>query len=101
MARADTASIVAVKVLVELHQVAPVRVLIPEVHLAVHRPAAVLHQENVAEAAGDIRGDIPKALAAGRGEGIAEIVMEFLQRFDQQEVYRKPDGPPPVRVTAE
>src|ERR1700730_1155718 len=34
-------------------------------------------------------------------EVIAVVVMEFLQRFDEEEVHRKPDGAAPIRVAAE
>src|SRR5262245_49825880 len=34
-------------------------------------------------------------------EVLAQIVMKLLQRFDQQEVDREPDGAAPVRIAAE
>jgi hypothetical protein len=33
-------------------------------------------------------------------EVLAVVVVKFLQRFDEQIVYGKPDGPAPIRVAA-
>ena len=35
------------------------------------------------------------------GEVAAEVEMKFLQRFDEQEIYRKPDRSPPVGIAPE
>ena len=44
---------------------------------------------------------LPRAGRAFDLEVVAEVVMELLQRFDQQEVHREPDRPAPVGIAAE
>ena len=44
---------------------------------------------------------IPRSCGKLHFQGVAVVVVEFLQRFDDQEVDRKPDRPAPVRVASE
>ena len=44
---------------------------------------------------------VPRARRALHLEIFAKIMVKLLQRFDQQIVHRKPDRPPPVRISAE
>jgi len=73
-----------------------------------HRPPVVLiPQEQLSQAAAQLRGDfvyrdvLPRAGGTFDFEIVAVVVMEFLQRFDYQEIDRKPDRSPPVRIAAE
>src|SRR5437773_411577 len=61
VARAEAGAVVAVEVLVEEDEVAPVRVLLELLAAAVDRAAAVAPaQEDVREAARELRGDLPQ-----------------------------------------
>jgi hypothetical protein len=85
-----------------------VRVAVEERHAAVDRTASgrVAH-EQPAEPAFELPRDLVErhVMAGSRrafdGEVVAQVVVELLQRFDDQEVDRKPDRPSPVRVAAE
>ena len=109
MAGADARTVVAVEVFVEQHQVAPVRIRLIARVAAVHRPLAVgIPQERCASAAAKSRPPLPTAsckfpepVGHSTLKSSPEVVMELLQRFDQQVVHREPDRPAPVRVAAE
>src|SRR5262249_28180873 len=108
VACADARSRVAVEVLVEQDEVLPVRGVLVQSGSGVHGTASlgVLH-EDPRHAPRNLRGYFPQRhQIAGAARTfdlkfVAEIVMELLQRLDQQEIYRKPDRPAPVRVAAE
>src|SRR6266436_6111283 len=108
MAGADALAGVAVEVFVKGDGVAPVRIGLEFLHVAEDRALSVGGaQEDADEAAGDFGGDFPKVhhlARAGRAfyfEVVAVVVMELLERFDNQVVKRKPDWAAPVRVAAE
>src|SRR5947209_5841594 len=108
MTRSDTCAGVAVEVLVEEHEILPVRVVAIESVRGVHRPAALaVLQENAGHSARDLGGHLPERhhrSGAGRAldlEVVAEIVVELLERLDEQEIHREPDWPAPVRVAPE
>ena len=69
--------------------------------------AFVVAEEGAGEAAGDFGGDLPEVHEDARAGGalhlelLAIVVMEFLERFDEQIVDGEPDGAAPVGVAAE
>src|SRR5581483_103718 len=90
VAGADSAAVIAVEVLIEEDQVLPVRILIKIVP-AVNRPAAVQTlQKDACHAPRELGGDFPQChhlAGAGRAldrEFVAQVMMELLQRFDQE-----------------
>ena len=61
VAGAETCSIIAVEVLVELHQIFPVGVSLEFLDIAVNRPvAALVAQEDAVEAARQFGGNVPQ-----------------------------------------
>src|SRR6266446_1989750 len=107
MASADPGAIVAVKVFVEKDEIAPVRIALKKLGAARHGPAALrIAEKNVNEPPGNFGGYLPKiGFGAGmRGaldfEIFAVVVVKFLERFHEQIVDWKPNGPPPVRISA-
>jgi hypothetical protein len=70
-------------------------------------PSVLVSCENVDQAVLDLlgcAGEICIVPAAGRTfylEGFAVVLVEPLQRFNQEEVYAAPDGTTPVGVAAE
>src|SRR2546427_6523302 len=108
MASADACAGIAVEVFVEGDGVAPARIGLEFFEVAEDGALAVgVAKEDAGEAAGDFCRDFPKVhhLARARRafyfEVVAVVVMELLERFDNQVVKRKPDWPAPVRVAAE
>src|SRR5437867_4804776 len=107
MAGADPSPIIAVKIFVEKNEIAPVRIALKEFRVASYGTAAVrIAEKNVNEPPGNFGGYLPEIGlgAAMRGalhfEIFAVVVVKFLQRFHEQIVHRKPDGPAPVRIPA-
>src|SRR5262249_24323953 len=103
MRRPETGSIVTMKVLVKKHIVAPVWILLELAGAAINRSAArAVTHENPNQAV----GDFPRHPREGNSlipgtrnpDAVARAVRfgQLAQRFDQQEVRRKPDRPPPV-----
>src|SRR5260370_39898561 len=108
MAGANPAPIIAMKIFVEKNEIAPVRIALKKLSASCYGTAAVrIAKKNVNEPPGNFRGYLPEVgFAAGmRGalhfEIFAVVVVEFLERFHEQIVDRKPDGPAPVRIAAE
>src|SRR5437016_2764213 len=105
---ADARPVVAVEVLVEEEVVAEVWVALQLLRLPERRTASVfIAQEDRGESSGDLRRDLgERELPAGAGgklhrEALAQVMVELLQRLDQEVVDREPDRPPPVGVAAE
>src|SRR6266478_4467648 len=105
MAGADTLAGVAVEVFVKGDVVAPARIGLELFKVAEDGALAVgAAQEDAREAAGDFGGDFPEVHHLARSgwafyfEVVAVVVMELLERFDNQVVNRKPDWSAPVRV---
>src|SRR5262249_60185486 len=88
--RAETLARVAVEVLVEEDQVAPVRVGLKALTRAVHRTAAHPSQEDRRQTPRQLDRDVPERHhppgpgGALHGEAVAEVIVEFLDRLDQQ-----------------
>src|SRR6266540_6872214 len=108
VAGADAGPAVAVEVLVEQDQVAPVGIALEQLEGAVDRPASVTAaQEDAGEAPRQLGRDLPQRhrLPRARGELDLELaleeVIEALERLDQQEVHGEPDRPAPVGVPPE
>src|SRR5437773_10679520 len=100
MAGADSLAGVAVEVFVKGDVVAPARIDLEFFHVAEDGALAVgVAQEDAGEAAGNFCGDFPKVHYLARSgwafyfEFVAVVVMELLERFDNQVVKRKPDWP--------
>src|SRR5438034_941607 len=108
MAGANSLAGVAVEVFVKGDGVAPVGIGLELFNVAEDGASSVgTQKEDAGEPAGDFGGNFPKVhyLARARRafhfEFVAVVVMELLERFDNQVVKRKPDWPAPVRVAAE
>lgn len=104
--RAQARAAIAVKILVEEDQIAEVGVGLQKFRLPVESTVPVSTQKEVDQAAGKFGRNFPKGHPAARAGGIfdfevvAVIVMEFLKRFDDQVVDRKPDWAAPVGIAA-
>src|SRR2546425_7609831 len=98
MAGSDSGARVTVKVLVKEHQVAPVRVGLELFEVAENWPVAVLvAQKGAGQPTRQFschlpqRHHLPRPGGALDFEVLSQIVMELLQRLDQQEIYREPN----------
>src|SRR5215472_5411260 len=108
MTGAEPRTIVAVEVLVEQNQIAPVRIMGVNRVCAMDGPFAHgRFQKDTRQAARQLRRDFPKCAVDARSGGALDsefgpvIMVEFLQRFDQQEVGGEPDRTAPVGVASE
>src|SRR5262249_38309595 len=108
MAGAQAGAVVAVEVLVEQDQVAPMRIGLEFSGASVDGASALLvAKEQTREPLGDLSRDLEQGyvLAGARrtlhGELVAVEGVEIQEPADEQHVHRKPDGPPPVGVAAE
>src|SRR5262245_30955333 len=108
MAGAQAGAVVAVEVLVEQDQVAPVRIGLEFSSAAVYGASALLvAQERTREPLGDFSRDLeqghalPGARRTLHGEVVAVEGVESQEPADEQHVHREPDGAPPVGVAAE
>src|SRR2546426_756186 len=108
MARAEPLAAFAVKIFVKEHKVAPVRVVGEARVAAVARatPAGV-GEKDAGESRAKFKGDLTEVHHAPRSGGAfdleavsIEMVVAF-EGLEDEEVYRKPDRPTPVRVAAE
>src|SRR5258708_20117110 len=103
MAGANPAPIIAGKILVEENEIETMRIALKKFRAARYGPAAVrIAEKNVNEPPGNFGGYLPEIgfVAGMRGaldfEVFAVIVVKLLQRFHEQIVHGKPDGPAPV-----
>src|SRR5262245_42301518 len=108
VARADAPTRVAVKVFVEQHEVAPMRIGVEHVGVAVHRTTALaVAQEDTGDAPRELGRNLAERHEVARAGRVlhldvaAKEVVKALQRLDEQEIHREPDGPAPVGVAAE
>src|SRR5207237_4152886 len=99
---------VGVTVGVELHAYVPVGIELTDVMRPETGPApGRTAQEDARQPAGQLLTDLPerqRGPRAGRAlhaEVVSVVVVEPLQRFDDQEVDREPHGSAPVGVAAE
>src|SRR5688500_12301581 len=107
MAGPDASAGVAVEVLVKWNEVVPQRIVLKELDRAEHRPPSpAVVEEDPREAPRDLLRHLPQGhhLTGTRraldAETFSEVVMELLERLDDEEVDREPDRPAPVRVAA-
>src|SRR6266513_6454033 len=108
MAGAKSLAGFAVKIFVKEHKVAPVRVIDEARVAAVARAApAGVGEKDAGEARAKFKSDLTEVHHAPRSSGAfdleavsIEMVVAF-EGLDDEEVYRKPDRPTPVRVAAE
>src|SRR5437773_4172519 len=108
MTGAEAGAVVAVEVFVEKQQIAPVRVALELLRVAVHGPSAVAPaQKEPDEPARQLPGDVPEVEPPVRAartldlQVVAIKVVELLQRLDEQVVHREPERAAPVGVAAE
>ena len=108
MAGAYAGAVVAMEIFVKRNEITPMGIGLKPFGAAEYRPAAMLIAEKYAgEPLRYLTGDIPEgheltgARRALEFVFVAEIKMKFLQRFDNQVIHRKPNGPAPVRIAAE
>src|SRR5579859_6493488 len=106
--RPETTSRVAVKVLIEQHMVAPVRIALEQFHVAEYRSAAVgVPKEKPSQSGGEVVGNATERAQPSRAsrrfdqELVTVILVEFAQRLDQQEIDREPDRAAPVGIATE
>src|SRR5947208_13055019 len=108
MARAESLAGFAVEIYVKEHKVAPVRVVGETRVAAVARAApAGVGEKDAGKARAKFKGDLTEVHHAPRsGEAFdleavsIEMVVAF-EGLEDEEVYREPDRPTPVRVAAE
>src|SRR5262245_49435677 len=98
MTGAEAGAVVAVKVLVEENQIAPVRILLEHARAAKHRTTAVgAAEKNVSQTPGDIFGHLIKVHAPARPGGaldqefVAVVGVVLQKRADDQTIDRHPD----------
>ncbi len=103
MACANPRAIVAMKAFVEKHEVAPVRIAPKKFNATSDGPLSTgIAKKNANQPPGNLRGYLPEIRSNTGIRGalhfkiFAEVVVKFLQRFHQQVVDGKPDGPTPV-----
>src|SRR6266403_1745516 len=103
MAGAQTGSGIAMEVFVKQHQVAPMRVGPELLEVFEDWPAALfIAKEDARHTARQFARNFPQGhRVSGTSweldlEIRPKIVIEFLQRLDQQVVYREPNGAAPV-----
>src|ERR1700730_2437166 len=108
MTRANSGTVVAVKVFVKQHQIFPVRIILEKLHPAGRRPPAIFAaQEDPNQPPRYLSGHMPQVKFAARAcrklhlEVLTVIVMKLLQRLDEQKIHRKPNRAPPIRIAAE
>src|SRR5439155_16651974 len=108
MTRPAAAARFAVEVFVKQYEVTPVWIVHVFRDLAMTRPRPVLvRQKDAPEPARNLtcyllkRGHISRAGRALDLERLAIKKVVTFERFDDQEVNRKPDRPPPVRIATE
>src|SRR5207302_653153 len=104
---ADAPPGVAVKIFVEQNVIPEMRVAVQLRMVAEHWTAAIgVAQEQARQPPRQLIGGVfdrdeaPGIRGAFDLEIVAVVVMELLQRLDNEVVYRKPDWPAPVRVAA-
>src|SRR5271165_1217330 len=108
VAGSNSGSRIAVEVLMEQNQIAPVRIGLELFEIAEHRPAAFfIAKKNVRHAARQFSRHFPQGHCLSRSGGelnlkvVAQVVMKLLERLDQQVVQREPNGATPVGIPAE
>ena len=109
VAGAEAGAVVAVEVLVEQQQVAPVRVGLELLDAAVHRPAAVLVRAGtsrvsrpaISSATSRRFSSRPEPVGHSTLKSVAVVAVQLEQRAQDHEVHREPHRPAPVRVAAE
>src|SRR5712691_6760904 len=108
MAGPDSGPGITVEVFVKEHQIAPMWVRLKLLQFSEHRPAALLIlKEYARHTARQFSRHFPQGHHLSRPgreldlELVPEVVMELLERLDQQVVHREPDRSTPVGVPAE
>ena len=108
MARAESLAGFAVKIFVKEHKVAPVRVVDEPRVAAVARAApAGVGEKDAGEARAKFKGDltqvhhVPRFGGAFDLEAVSIEMVVAVEGLEDEEVYREPDRPTPVRVAAE
>src|SRR5262249_15739056 len=107
VARTDSGAVVGVEGFVKRNQIAPMRVVLKFFSAAEDGSLPIrVQEEDLHEPTRNFSGDLPERHHLSRArrafdlETVAEIVVELLQRLDEQEIDRKPDRAAPVGVAA-
>src|ERR1700751_919822 len=100
-----TPTCVAVDVLVKEDEIVPVGIGLELRNIAIHRPLALfITQKDFRKSARELgryfrqRQHVSRAGGKFHFEIVPEVVMEFLQRFNQQIVHWEPDRSAPVGI---
>src|SRR5690349_10608724 len=108
VAGSQALSVLAVEVFKVGQTVTPVRIVLQLLSFPVEwPPALIISEKEPSQSALKLQTNLPQVQTlAGAGwafdqKFIPEKVMEFLERLDQEEVDREPNGASPVRVAAE
>src|SRR5262249_26552351 len=103
MTRTEAATGLTVEVLVEQHQIAPIRVVRPAAVRSCERPAAVVvWEECFREARAEFMRNISQVQQVARASGALELeaiaikVMVTFEGFAEQIIDGEPDRPAPV-----
>jgi hypothetical protein len=104
----QAASVVTVKIFEEKQQVAPVRIALELFERSVHRATSLaVAQEDANQSALQFNADLLQVHPASgarrtlHSKTVTQEAVELPQRLDDQEIDRKPDGAPPVRVASQ
>src|SRR5690348_9934196 len=104
---AQSHATLAVKILIEAQQIPPVRIALKFVGRSIDGAGSIfIAQEDAAQRSGEFRRNLPECQFAPRArrklhlEFITKIVMESLQRLDDQKIDREPHRASPVRIPA-
>src|SRR5262245_38027315 len=107
MACAQAAAVLSMEVFVEQQVIAPVGIVLEGIPVSVNwTPTLSVAQKDSGQASRQLLADLPQgqvlagASRAFHFEVAAVVVMELLQRLDDEKVDRKPNRPTPVRIAA-
>src|SRR5271157_4588529 len=107
MVRAKPRARVSVKILEEHDQVPPVWIILEDRSVSVDWPAPVTPEEDSRQSLGHLRAGLPQRLFLFRPRGKfhfefgAVVIVNPLQRLDQQEIHWKPDRAAPIGISSE
>src|ERR1700756_5768973 len=108
MTGAHAGTEVAVEVLVKQNQVAPMGVRLELLQVAEYRPVALfVTKKDACHPLRQFPCHVPQRLHVSRSsreldfEIVTQLVVEFLQGFDQKKIHREPDRAAPVRIASE
>lgn len=108
MTRSDSGADVSMEVFVKQNVITPIRIVLKFIVSSEYRPLAILiAQENFREPLRQLCRNFPQVHHVAGSSGAfdfevrSQVVMELLERFNDQIVDREPDRTSPVRISAE